>query len=97
MVAAPACRDEVVVYEFAVGEKPGTVIWKADKIVDGQRQVMGEMELAYDAEEGCWRAEFTATRAHSIWCLVVDHDHMTGTGRVLPGRETIRKLDVRKD
>src|SRR6185295_16812892 len=41
-VAAPACHDEVVVYEFTAGAKAGTVHWKADKIVDGQRQPMGE-------------------------------------------------------
>jgi hypothetical protein len=96
-VAAPACHDEVVVYEFAAGEKPGTILWKADKIVDGERLPMGEMNLAYDTGDACWKAEFKSPRSHSVWCLVIDGAHMTGTGRMLPGKQTVRKIDVRKD
>ena len=96
-VAAPACHDEVVVYEFTAGEKPGTVKWRADKVIDGERQAMGEMELVYDAAEACWRAEFQSPRSHSVWCLAVDGAHMTGTGRLVPGNQVIRKIDVRKD
>jgi hypothetical protein len=96
-VAAPACRDEVVVYEFKVGAKAGTVHWQADKVVDGERQTMGEMDLAYDAELACWKGEFVSPRVHSVWCLVVDGAHMTGTAWVLPGKQTIRKIDVRRD
>lgn len=96
-VAAPACHDEVVVYEFTAGEKPGTVTWKADKVVDGQRAPMGEMELAYDAGEACWRAEFKNPRGQTVWCLAVDGGRLTGTGRALPGNQIIRKIDVRKD
>ena len=96
-VAAPNCRDEVVVYEFTAGAKAGTVLWKADKVVEGQRQSMGEMELVYDAGEGCWAAEFTSPRVHIVWCLVVDGAHLTGTGRHLPGKETVRRIDARKE
>lgn len=96
-MAAPACHDEVVVYEFTPGAKPGTVQWKADKVVDGQRQTMGEMDLTYDTGGACWKAEFISPRSHSVWCLAVDGAHMTGTGRQLPGRQIIRKIDVRKD
>ena len=96
-VAAPACRDETVVYDFTPGAKPGTVTWKADKVVDGKREPMGEMELAYDAREKCWAAEFRSARVRSRWCLAVDGAHLTGTGRLLPGKETIRKIDARKD
>lgn len=97
VAAAPGCRDETVVYDFTVGAKPGTVVWKADKVVDGKRVPMGEMDLTYDAGHKCWSAEFQSPRVHSIWCLVVDGAHMTGTGQLLPGKETIRKIDVRKD
>ena len=97
LVAAPACRDEVVVYDFTPGAKPGTVTWKADKVVDGKRVPMGEMDLTYDAHEKCWAAEFKSSRVQSRWCLLVDGTHLTGTGRLLPGKETIRTIDVRKD
>jgi hypothetical protein len=96
-IAAPACRDEVVVYEFTTGAKAGTVHWKADKIVDGQRAPMGEMDITYDAGEACWKSEFQSPRVHSVWCLVVDDAHMTGTARLLPGKQTIRKVDLRKE
>jgi hypothetical protein len=96
-VAAPACRDEVVVYDFTAGEIPGTVRWKADKVVNGERLTMGEMDLAYDAGEACWAAEISSPRFRMRWCLVVEGAHLTGTGRQLPGKETVRKIDARKD
>ena len=97
LTAAPGCHDETVVYDFTLGAKPGTIVWKADKVVDGKRVPMGEMDLTYDAGGKCWSAEFKSARVHSVWCLVVEGTHMTGTGRLLPGKETIRKIDVQKD
>jgi hypothetical protein len=97
LVAAPACHDEVVVYEFTAGATLGTVHWKADKVVDGQREPMGEMDLAYDTGDACWRAELSSPRVHSVWCLAIDGAHMTGTARLLPGNQIVRKIDVRKD
>jgi len=95
-VAAPACRDETVVYELTPGPQPGTVHWLADKVVDGQRQTMGELDLSYDATEGCWKAEFSSPRARMVWRLKVDGTHLSGTGRMLPGNETVRKLELVK-
>jgi hypothetical protein len=86
-----------VVYEFRAGARPGTVHWRADKIVDGQRELMGEIDLAYDTGDACWKAEFKSPRVHSLWCLAVDGVHMTGTGRLLPSKQIVRKIDVRKD
>ena len=63
-VAAPACNDETVVYEFSAGPKPGLVHWKADKIVNGQREPMGEFDLAYDKTDACWKAEDPRTACH---------------------------------
>src|SRR5262245_18583472 len=96
-VAAPACKDEVVVYECTTGSRPGEVHWAADKVVNGERGRMGELELAYAEAEGCWKAEFESPRAHGVWCLKVDGTHLTGTLRLLPGKETVRKVDARKD
>jgi len=93
-VAAPACNDETVVYEFSAGPKPGLVHWKADKIVNGQREPMGEFDLAYDKTEACWKAEYRGPRVTSVWRLTVNGKRLTGTGRLLPGNETIRKLDL---
>ena len=95
-VAAPACNDEVIVYEFTNGAKPGTVHWAADKVVNGQREPMGEMELAYDQTEKCWKAEFSSPRVKSVWRVSVDGNTMTGSATLLPGKEIIRKVDARK-
>ena len=78
-VAAPACQDERVVYEFTAGDQPGMVRWAADKIVNGRRERMGELDLTYDKTEACWKAEFSSTRMKSVWRIAVDHDHLTGT------------------
>jgi len=93
-VAAPACNDETVVYEFSAGPKPGVVHWKADKIVNGQRVPMGEFDVEYDKTEACWKAEYHGPRVTSVWRLTVKDGHLTGTGRQLPGNQTIRKLDL---
>ena len=96
-VAAPACHDETVVYEFTAGRERGTVRWAADKVVNRQRQRMGELDLVYDKTEACWKAEFSSARVKSVWRLSVEGTHITGTARLLPGNETVRKVDARKE
>jgi hypothetical protein len=95
-VAAPACQDETIVYEFKAGTQPGTVHWVADKIVNGKREPMGEFDLTYDKTESCWKVEFTSPRVKVVWRLSVEGRHLAGTARLLPGNETVRKVDARK-
>ena len=96
-VAAPACQDETIVYEFKAGTQPGTVRWSADKVVNGKRESMGDpLDLTYDTAEKCWKVEFTSPRVKIVWRFVVDGRQLTGTGRLLPGNETVRKVDARK-
>ena len=94
--AAPACQDETVIYEFSRGAQAGTVRWLADKVVNDQRESMGELELTYDRAEACWKAEFDSGRLKSVWRLTVDAAHLTGSAQLLPGNQTIRRIDVRK-
>jgi hypothetical protein len=96
-VAAPACHDETVVYEFTAGSQPGTVHWVADKIVGGQRERMGELELAFDQTGDCWKAEFNSPRIRSVWCLTVEGTRLRGSARLLPGNEIVRKVDLQKE
>ena len=95
-VAAPACQDETIVYEFKAGRQPGTVHWVADKIVNGKREPMGELDLTYDKTESCWKVEFTSPRVKMVWRLSVEDRRLAGTARLLPGNETVRKVDARK-
>ena len=99
-VAAPACQDETVVYVFTPGAKPGQVHWAAYKIVGATRDLMGEMELSYDSAGSCWKAEFTSPRLKSVWRLAVDATDarkLTGTARLLPGNQTIRRVSLEKE
>src|SRR5262245_28932206 len=81
---APACNDEIVVYEVRPSETPNAALLKADKVVDGRRVPMGELEFVYSEKEACWRSEFSTPRVHAVWCLVIDGRNMTGSLRVLP-------------
>lgn len=94
--AAPACRDERVVYEFTPGSKPGVVHWAADKIVDGERVPMGAFDLTYDAAEKCWKGEVQAG-VHSVWRLNVTGASLSGTGRVVPGNQVIRQISAHSE
>lgn len=96
-VAAPACNDETVVYEFTRGAKEGVVHWAADKVVNGERLRMGEMDASYDAAASCWKAEFESPRGKSVWHLHLDGTHLTGDAQLQPGDRTIRKLDLRRE
>lgn len=95
-VAAPACNYEKVIYEFTPGDKPGVVHWKADKVVAGKSDYMGEFDLTYSAADASWTAQFGSPRLTVEWRLVVAGDRITGTGRHLPGKEVIRQIDVRR-
>jgi hypothetical protein len=95
-VVAPACHDETVVYALTAGPKPGALRWQADKVVDGQRENMGELEVAFDAAEGGWKAECASPRARTTWRLTVDGAHLSGTARLGPDEKTFRTLDLRR-
>ena len=92
--ALPACRDEDAVYEFTRGAKPGTAHWIADKMVNGERQNMGEADATYDAAAHCWKAEVPSPRGKSIWQFTVSGNSLTGTARLLPANETIRRFNL---
>src|SRR5262245_38226507 len=96
-VAAPACNDETVIYEFTTGSKPGTVHWVAHKVVNGQRERTGELDLTYDKTDACWKVEVSSPRFKTVWRLKVDGARLSGTAQSLPGNETIRKLELRKE
>jgi len=93
----PACKDEVVVYEFR--EKsgaPDVVSLQADKIVDGQRVTMGEFDVVWDAGEGAWLGEFRNQSVHILWKYVVHGTSMDGTLVDLPEKNLIRRVSVKR-
>jgi hypothetical protein len=96
-IAAPACKDEIVVYAFSPASNPEIVHWTADRVVDGKRHPMGEFDLAYDRSDACWRAEFTSPRVHMVWCVTVEGTELKGTAWLLPGKQIVRKIEARRD
>jgi hypothetical protein len=93
----PSCHDEIVVYEFrrsAAGADAVTLA--AYKIVDGEKQLMGEMDFSFDAKEGAWTSEFQTARYHGLWTFFVKQDSITGTLVDLPSRHVVRNVSVRR-
>ena len=94
LVAAPACQDETVVYEFRNGDKAGTVIMAADKIVNGARVPMGDLTFVYDAPLAGWRSDFESPRLKSRWCFTVQGNTLKGTATLLPGNQVVRRINA---
>lgn len=94
--AAPSCQDETVVYEVRNGDKAGTVILAADKIVNGERVPMGEMTFAYDSALACWRSDFESPRLKSRWCFTVEGNTLKGTATLVPGNQVVRRVNVKR-
>jgi hypothetical protein len=96
--AAPACKDEQVVYEIgASAGKPNTVTVKADKVVDGKREFMSALVFTHEAKSGSWTSEFENSRVHTLWRLTVTGETLRGTMVVLPSRAVVRRMDLKKE
>jgi hypothetical protein len=95
-VAAPACHDETVVYDVRRGDKPGHAILAADRIVDGRRVPMGELEFAWDAAMACWRSDFGSPTVTSRWCFATEGAALKGTARLVPGNQVIRRVEAQR-
>lgn len=93
---APACQDEVVVYDVTPGAKTGVVNVKADKVVNGERQNMGDLVFTWDAAAKEWTSDYENPRVHVLWRLRVNGDAVTGTLEQLPGKATIRRIALRR-
>ncbi|HZS08219.1 MAG TPA: hypothetical protein VFD58_25520 [Blastocatellia bacterium] len=93
----PACKNEVVVYRFeAVAGKPEIVLLLADKIINGKRVPMGKLEFRYDDSQGELSGEFTKGQTHGLWQFKVTGGSIEGTLVVLPDRELVRRVNVKR-
>jgi len=93
----PSCHDEIVVYEVRESGNGGdAVTLAAYKIVDGEKQFMGDLEFAWDPKPGAWVSELTTPRVHALWTFVVQGDDITGTLVDLPSKHLIRNVSVKK-
>ena len=93
----PACKNEVVVYRFeAIAGKADMVLLLADKIIDAKRVPMGKLEFRYDESKRELSCEFTRGQTHGLWQFKVTGESMEGTLVLLPDRELVRRVNVKK-
>src|SRR4051812_41051349 len=65
----PSCNDEIALYEGRALNAPrDSVTAKAEKIVTGAREPMGEERFIRQAD-GSWRADVTSPRFHLRFSL----------------------------
>ena len=74
----PACKDEQVIYDvLPKGSRRDTVTVRADKIVNGKREFMGELEFSL-LPDSSWVAHYENPRVKSRFVIRVRDTHMTG-------------------
>jgi hypothetical protein len=88
-VKPSACHDETVVYEISEGRNGG-VVWKADKIVNGQQENMGELDCTFAAN-----VLTCDMPGKGVWSLEVRGDAMNGTLKLSDGT-LFRKVSVHR-
>ncbi len=92
-VKPSACHDEEVVYEIsAPADKKGALVMKADKIVNGERQWMGDLDCKYAASTHVLNCEIPK----GVWSFDVGGDAMTGTLKLSDGT-LFRKVSVKRE
>jgi hypothetical protein len=95
--AAPACNDEQVIYDIsAPAGTPDVLVVKADKIVNGQREPMGEITFHPEPASARWVSEISTPRVHAMWHLSIKDGGMTGGMFLMPSRTAIRAIELRR-
>ena len=95
-VAFPACRDENVVYDVRPRSgAPDSVVLRADKVVGGAREFMGEFTFGR-TDRGRWVAEFRTPRFHGRWDFGVRGASLTGTLMDLDANRVARRVATRR-
>lgn len=86
----PNCQDEEVIFDaVAHGTTGDTVTVRADKIVQGHREFMGEANYVRGAD-GLWVAEFRNERVHLRLTLRVSGSKLIGHIIDVPSGRTVR-------
>lgn len=91
----PACNDEVVIYDVRALARTDSVTLRADKVVNGVRDFMGEFHFGRDST-GTWVADFRNPRVHLRITIVVTGTSMTGQVVDVPSGEVGRRMSLHK-
>jgi hypothetical protein len=87
-VRPSACHDEHVIYEIKQGAK-NKFNMSADKVVNGERQNMGDLECSYEGKT------LSCPFAKGVWAFEVSGAKMKGTLKLADGT-LFRNVDVVK-
>jgi hypothetical protein len=79
-----------------VAGRSDVVLLLADKIIEDKRVPMGKLECRYDDTKGQLSCEFTIRQTHGLWQYTVSGDSMDGTLMLLPDRELVRRVKVKR-
>lgn len=89
-----ACHDEEAYYDFVPGSASGRVLLHAYKIINGEKELMGDLEFSYDAASHAWTSDFQNTRVHVRWIFEPRGAAMTGRVVQLPSLRAARHVTV---
>jgi hypothetical protein len=91
------CHNEIVVYHITNPEnKPDSVTLAADKIIKGKPESMYILEFRYDGKKKTLVNEFRKNSYRGLWEYKVFDTLMTGTLKLLPDKEIVRRIRVTK-
>ena len=90
----PACHDEEVVYEVRpAAQSPDSVLLRADKIVNGVREFMGELGFGR-GPGGEWSSVFQSPRSRGRWTVRVEGGRLSGALIELPSGRQVREVSL---
>lgn len=95
----PSCHDEKVVYHISVDPADATkVTIKADKMVDGKLEWMGDIILKYDAAKQTLTGDLQSPRYKGIWEFTVKGNIIEGTLSLFNPEKTVgRRISVQRN
>src|SRR5438045_5104000 len=95
----PSCHDEKVVYHISVeSSDPTKVKIGADKIVNGQLEFMGDINLKYDVAKQTLTGDMQSPRYRGVWEFSVKGNVIEGTLSIFLPENTIgRRMRVKKE
>ena len=92
----PACKDEQVIYDVQrKGSARDTVTLRADKVVNGVREFMGEFDFSR-MPDSSWVAQYQNPRVHIQIVLRVRGAHLTGAVKDEPTGRRVRELALER-
>jgi len=92
----PACHDEQVIYDAQQkGRAPDTVTVRADKVVNGVRDFMGEFDF-HLAPDSTWVAEYQNPSVRFRIVLRVREAHLTGFLADEPSGRQVREIKAER-